>query len=978
MLSSAAPLSNRHELLRLAHGIDPDRAPGLERELGTETEARALAVLLGTAFPPLTPVHGWQLAALELMEVEGTRGAHDRKLTLGRLLTGFDLDDVEAALRNLRRAVWAEKARIALRELLPRALGGADVDVTARELAELGDAALEAALLEADAAVARRYGPPLRADGVRSSFVVFGMGKLGGLELNAGSDIDVVFLYDTDDGGSELTLHEHWSRVARRLVATLEAPSADGFVWRVDLRLRPEGSQGPMANSAAAAERYYETWGRLWERAALLRSRPCAGDLQLGEQIAREVFLPFVYRRDVDPNIATALAEQLERARAELSAAPERDLKLGPGGIREAEFFIQALQLVWGGREPSLRVQGSLSALARLETRGLVTAREARDIARAYALLRRLEHRVQWMTGIQTHLLPEGDGLGKLARSLGFADERPLLLELAGLRERVAQLFAALAPSAPRRLGRHQRLVTPLIEQDTEAAAAAVEASFGTAQVLDHLLALARRPDGLLGARTLERHPDLIGEVLDALAGASDIQQAARYLRALFARFYDPAPYVTALAEHHHAVQRLITVLGASVLVGDAILSRPDLADFLLFESGTAIDPRQEVGSELDRREPRAAQAGHTPALLDARDAFISGLRRAKRRSIVQVAVADLAGIIETREATRLLSDLADEALERTLRFELGDTRGLAVIAMGKLGGRDIGYGSDLDVLFIYDPTTAPNSDDPGPYFIRRAQRIIRLLSEPHPDGPGYELDTRLRPSGSHGLLVTSLASFATYHGVHLDQARRSSRPAVLSSGAAWERQALLRARACAGDPSLGRQVIAVAAEAAYERGAPPVEEVHRLRVRMQKELARERPGYYDLKTGRGGLLDVEFATQWLQMNHGADPQVRTTDTLDALDALMAGNYLARRDYDALRDGYVFLRRLEQRMHVLHGQSSTLIDVRRSGLTQLARRMAIQDSARLSAKATLIDSYQNVTAEIRAAYARVLGVSPDA
>lgn len=958
------------DLLEFARSIDPERAPLLERELGVDSAGRALGVLLATAFPPLTPAHAWQIAALERIAEHGWRAQRSAERVGSTLLTALgDLHDPEASFRELRRSVWQEKARIALRELLPPQLGGAEIGTTARELSELADACFEAALFEADRHIALRYGKPLRADGEPSTFVVFGLGKLGGLELNAGSDVDVVFIYDTDDGGSELALHEHWSRVARRLVATLDSASGDGMIWRVDLRLRPEGSQGPIVNSVVATERYYETWGRLWERAALLRARAIAGNLELGDTIQNEVFLPFVYRRDVDPNVATALAELVHRARAELSRSPERDLKLGPGGIREAEFFIQSLQLIWGGREPTLRVPGSIPALARLEARGLVTGREARDIASGYAFLRRLEHRVQWFTGVQTHNLPEGDALAKIARTLGLRDERPLLAELKSVRQRVADLFAGLAPAAPRPVGRYQRLLNQL--HGTEDGGPDPTVSwFGGFEITDHLHALARRPSGLLGAATMERHPALVDRVLETIADASDVEQAARYLRAFFVRFADPSPYVAALAEQPMAVRRLITALGASAFVGDAIVSRPDLADVILFGGGTTIDPRHEVAVELQAATLRPDDDD------DPRHGFLAALRRAKRRVMIEVAVADLAGTIDTRETTRLLSDLADEVLDRTVRFELGDPSGLAVIAVGKLGGRDIGYGSDLDVLFIYDPERAQKGEEAGQYFVARAQRVLRQMAEPHPAGPGYELDTRLRPSGSHGWLVTSLSSFATYHGVNVGQSVvRGSRPAVLSSGAAWERQALLRARFCAGDADLGREVIAVAETAAYERGAPPVAELHRLRMRMERELAREREGHFDLKLGRGGLLDVEFAAQWLQMRHGSDRRVRSTDTLDALEALHARGYLDASGYETFRDGYLFLRRLEQRIHVLHGAGSTIIDARQPGLPTLARRVGIQGTSAISAKDALLARYHEVTSLIRAEYERVLGVT---
>lgn len=955
-------------LLARAGVIDPDQKESAERELGAE---RAVAVLLATAFPPLRPVLGWQVDALDEIARMGWRGRRQRADLLARLLSAAgDLRDADAVSRELRRAVWTEKARIALRELLPASLGGASIDVTAAELSDLAEAALEVALAEALEHVTARFGAPLLDTGEPSGIVCLGMGKLGGRELNAGSDVDLIFVYDSDEGAAgETSLHDFWTRVVRRAVATIEAPTADGLVWRVDLRLRPEGSQGAIVNSVAAAERYYETWGRLWERAAMLRARPVAGDAALGKLVERELIAPFVFRRELDPAIAGALSSLVEQSRSELSRSPERDVKLGPGGIREAEFFVQSLQLFWGGREPSLRVTGTLSALNRLRARGLVTDREMRSVAGAYRLLRRVEHRIQWRTGVQTHDLPEDEAeLDVLARTLEHPDGAALLDELNLARGRVGKLFRSLSPAGPAPLARHHVLIQKL-DQGDASLSEVVEQTLGNPDVAEHLRALARRPDGLLGALTRERHPDAADQVIDGIAESPDPEQAARTLRALVGRFMSPGPYVTLLLEEPRALARLLWVVGASAFVGDAVVSRPELADVVLFGRDGVPEPRQVVAAELAAAEAAAAEDP-----FELRDRFVLATRRAKRRVMVEVAVADLAGVLSTRDATRLLSDLADETVDRAVRFEMGGSpQGLAVIAVGKLGGREIGYGSDLDVLFVYDPAAAPADKDAGEHFVRVAHRIIRLLSEAHPAGPGYELDTRLRPSGSHGMLVTSLASFARYHGVALGA--EDAGPSVQSSGAAWERQALIRARGAAGDPLLVDAVMRVATRAAYEAGAPPVEEMHRLRSRMEIELGRERPGRYDLKTGRGGLLDIEFLTQWLQMKHGKDPRIRTPDTGEGLEVLASCGYLPRSEYETLREAYTFLRRLEQRIHVLHATSATVIDVRAPGLGQLARRMGIYDSARRSGVDELLERYRDVTEAVRASYQRVLSVS---
>jgi glutamate-ammonia-ligase adenylyltransferase len=855
---------------------------------------------------------------------------------------------------------------------LPVRLGGAGIEVTSRELSALAAAAFDAALSEAEGVIARRFGPPLRADGSPSTLVMLGVGKLGGNELNSGSDVDVIFVYDTDDGESQVSLHEHFSRVAHRAVATIDSPSADGRVWRVDLRLRPEGAAGPIVNSVAAAERYYETWGRLWERAALLRARPCAGDLELGKLLSRELLTPFVYRNTVDPTIAEALTELVLRSRSELSPDPMRDLKLGPGGIREAEFFVQSLQLVWGGREQSLRVQGTLPALARLRSQGLVSDREARGIAESYVLLRRVEHRVQWASGIQTHLLPTDDEeLARLSRSLGFANSAGLRAELERARERVNTTFQSLTePGAPRTAPR-RALISELDGDDPDLGRIAEE-QFRSADMGEHIAALARRPDGLLGALTRERHPRLMQGVLDALASSADPEQAARYLRAFFGRFLAPAAYVNALGEDPRALQRLITAFGASAFVGDAVASRPELADVILFGGGAVSDPHAAVAADVLNAEQ---SLGLNADRDEREESFIGALRAAKRRVTVEVAVADLAGTIGMRDATRILADLAEEILGRAVRHVFGDVPGFAVLGLGKLGGRDLGYASDLDVIFSFVPSAAPTPEDAATYFVRGAQRVIRLLTEPHAAGPGYELDTRLRPSGSHGMLVTSLASFARYHGQPIDGPVDPG-PAVFASGAAWERQTLLRARGVVGDPELLQRALNIAWRAAYEGGAPAPSEMHHLRTRLEKEQGREREGRYHLKAGRGGLLDIEFAVQWLQMKNGADPRVRTPDLGVALDALHDAGYLGTSEFQVFSEGYRFLRQLEQRIVVKIGTShSAVIDTRVSGLAQLARRMGFQDGQGERASDQLMARYKDVTDGVRASYERVLGLS---
>jgi [glutamine synthetase] adenylyltransferase / [glutamine synthetase]-adenylyl-L-tyrosine phosphorylase len=461
----------------------------------------------------------------------------------------------------------------------------------------------------------------------------------------------------------------------------------------------------------------------------------------------------------------------------------------------------------------------------------------------------------------------------------------------------------------------------------------------------------------------------LADRVLGGLLECPDPEQAARYLRSVFSRLSAPGAYVAALADDPRALSRLLTVLGSSGFVGESIVTRPELLDVVLFGQGSVSDVHAAVAHQLEDLGRQLEELD--PQERDER--WVGAIRQVKSRILVEVAIADLAGAMGTRQATRILSALADEIMSAVVHYLLGDARGLCVLAVGKLGGREIGYASDLDLMFLYEPSAAPNPEEAAAYFSRYAQRIIRLLSEPHAFGPGYVMDTRLRPSGSHGLLVASVRSFASYHGL-LETEAGATRPPGFGGGSAWERQALIRARFCAGDASLGARVIGIATLAAYEGGPPAPEEMHRLRLRMERELGRERPHRRELKVGRGGLLDIEFLTQWLQMKHGSDERVRTPDTGQALEALATHGYLRRTDYERLRDAYRFLRRLEQRIHVHRGDGTNWVDAQALGLSGLGRQMGFQRSPMQSAGEQLFERYLTVTETVRACYLRLLGL----
>ncbi len=929
---------------------------------GCDEPTLAAAGLLAAAYPAMRGLIVRRHDAIAAIVRDGFRAPRSRAELVRRLSAAAQADGVR---RGLRRATGAERLRIALRELDP----DVEVDVTAREWSELAEAQLEVALAEARAHVEGRYGPIVTGEGARNGFAVIGLGKLGGSELNAGSDIDLMFVHEADEGtvgDDALRPFDAFTKIAQRLTATIEDHEEEGFCARVDLRLRPEGASGPLTNSIASSAFYYETFGRGWERAALVRARAVAGDLEVGERMLTEVS-PFVWRRVVDPTVAAEMMEMVRRSRVELSEAPARDLKLGPGGIREAEFFVQTLQLVWGGKDPSLRTTNTLDGLRRLRSRGYVTDREARAVLDGYLLLRRIEHRVQLSTGVQTHLLPaNSDERDRLARSLGYKNGDVMMQVLDRVRARVAERFASLGP---------ERAVE---EERATAVFAALDVAITPAGISEELLAtfraLGRRPTGPLGGVTREKHPRFTRALVNAILDAADPELAALTLRTFFDRLSEPGvdAYVRALGSDERALARFVGLCGTSAYLGRMLVGHPELADLLLFSAAAAGDDVARGPKMLAEEIARLPHGERRDA-----EVFVGAMRRAKSALELDVGIRDLAGEIDTREACRALSAMADATLESATTWALDEaavrrgikslTRGFAVLALGSLGGHDLGYGSDLDVLFVYDPAVVEplglDAHDAMEVFGRVAQRVIRLIGTMHADGPGYELDTRLRPSGEQGHLVVSLDSFRAYHLEHRPAGPRAQD---------WERQALTRLRPCAGDLRLGGAAADIAHTAAYERPPPAIDELRRIRVRMEQEIAKERDGRYDPKVGRGGLVDIELAVQWLQMANGADKSVRTTDTQQAIDALEAHGALRPALAATFRDGYRFLRRVEQRARVVHGSRNILLHSASPGLLKLARAMGYRDGPSGTAPDVLMQTYREVTNEVRAAFDEIM------
>ena len=873
--------------------------------------------------------------------------------------------ELHAALRRVRAD---ELVRLGVRELDL----GLDTEV-GRELARLADVCFDAAIAFHDRELRARYGAPrfIDDDGVErdATLVVIGMGKLGGEELNFSSDVDVIYVYSSDQGEvAGLSLHEYFAKLCTQVTAALSEVTEGATVFRVDLRLRPEGSKGAIANSLAQLERYYETFGRPWERQAWIKARACAGDEALGAEVMATL-RPFVFPRFVAPTVNDEVRDLNRRIKRELvrpSAASTAgggfDLKNGEGGIREIEFFVQALQLIHAGKRPQLRLRGTLATLDALLFAGLVTDVEHGALWRAYRWLRHAEHVLQLEAGLQTQTVPSDPAaLEVFARRLGYAStgaasaSTAFAYELSRHTAQVQALFGTLGdPSTDERAE-----ITEILRGDLDAAAEAAalgHLGFGDVTAASAELARARRNTGSPLSPTANERTTRIGAALLAeIAASADPDQALRSFGDLIAQRGE-AWSIWRLLEEQPAILRLLgSILGASAYLARTLVDTPELID-LLVELGQTPPTRtaHQVSADLAKRL----------ATVDADDpeALWSAVAEVKNGHVLRVGLADFAGALDPLAVCAELTAIAEACLEHALAIvalQLAerhgrppDTARLAVLGLGKLGGRELGYAADLDVVFVFDG----GDDDTVAWFSRCAQRLLGALRQRTPRGRLYEVDTRLRPSGSQGLLVTSLAGWRRYH----------EKDARL-----WERQALTKLRPVAGDRGLGAEVERLANETVYGSSPDPAlvaEEITKMRDRVEKELGGSSDGVKrDLKTGAGGVMDVEFAAQFLQLVHGhAHPALRTTSTSAALHAAAACGVAPAHEVELLDQGYRFLRGIEHRLRVVHDQPIHRLPETRDELDKLARRSGFPDGG------VLLEHVERWQHDIRAAYVRLV------
>lgn len=853
-----------------------------------------------------------------------------------------DRQELAAAVASVRRVATAA---IAARDLT----GAIGVEQAAGELSELAAGVLEGTL---------RVVHDVEAAGSPASRIaVIGMGKLGGHELNYVSDVDVLFVHETVEGADDEAATREAVAVCTSLLGVLNASTTMGRAYEVDPTLRPEGSKGALSRTVEGFVAYWERWAKTWEFQALLKARVVAGDVALGERLLA-ASAPYVFPDELDPGVVGEIRRMKGRVeeKPEVRRDGERQVKLGPGGIRDIEFAVQLLQVVHGRADTTLRSPGTLPALRALADGGYVSDEDAQLFSYAYGTLRSIEHRLQLASERRTHTIPEDpERVDRLARSLGYVSRGDETATEAFTRHlRAVQVDVRSI---------HQKLFyRPLLEVHAavsveDAGLAASSMDDAAARTRLEALGFADSRAVLRDARSmtsgLSRQASTIRALLPVylaeVRGTPDPDGGVKRLRDVVGRIAGRPRLVGRLRDHPPTVAALAKVLGTSPAAGELIGSVPSVI-MTLADSDWTFPNREEritqAQARLRGREPMAA------------------LRRLKREWLVDVVVADLLGDLDAGVIADELTAIGDACLDAGViaafieaALERGMSRGsdlpirFAVIGVGKLGGHELHYPSDLDVLFVHEPLAGADRTLCHNMANDVAERVIRLLGKVTAEGTAFEVDADLRPEGRSGPLSRSLESHAAY----LDRWSET-----------WEHQALLKARAVAGDPGLGQRYIDLVQPLAYPTDVDP-ERVRNVRM-MKARVEKERGGRDNIKLGPGGLTDVEWTAQLLQLQYGGTkPQLRTTSTLEAIDAALDCDLIETTDAVWLRDGYRFLSRLRNRMW-LSGLKP--VDKWPSGAedrNQLAAAMGLG----LRASQELDDEYRRVTRRVRRVTDRV-------
>ncbi|MBI5660509.1 MAG: bifunctional [glutamate--ammonia ligase]-adenylyl-L-tyrosine phosphorylase/[glutamate--ammonia-ligase] adenylyltransferase [Nitrosomonadales bacterium] len=840
-----------------------------------------------------------------------------------------DEESLSRALRRLRKRVMLK--------LLARDLGGlADLDEVMHCMTALAELAIQRAQDLVMQSLVDQYGQPIgAASGKPQTLLVVGMGKLGGRELNVSSDIDLIFLYPEDgecDGARALSNHEFFSRLGRRLIGLIGEPTDEGMVFRVDMRLRPYGDSGPLVMSFAALEEYLVAQGREWERYAWVKARVVSpADCPETHELM-QLAQPFIFRKYLDFGAFASMRKLHAQIRQEVQRRDRRNnIKLGPGGIREIEFIAQVFQLIRGGRDSSLRIRPTLQVLQRLSEIGQLVPETVDGLSAAYIFLRNLEHRLQYLDDQQTQDLPDNPGdRALLAEGMGFSGYPAMLAQLEQHRVLVGEQFAKIFSTGESDEAGGAQPESPLWRENMLAE-----------EVCDGLGELGYRDAADLAERLLQirnsaryrqlpessrrRMDKLIPQFIALCAAQGNRDQALPRVLNLLESISRRASYLAFLAEYPQVLQPLAGIASASEWACDYLIQHPILLDELLDAREIYLAPDwAALGAALQQQ---LAECGaDTERQMDE-------LRQFQHSQTFRLLAMDLQGLLPLEKLSDHLSDLADLILRHVLQLCWRDARqkhrehaqfasvnsasspldsglpAFGIIAYGKLGGRELGYASDLDLIFLYDDP----HPDAAEIYAKLAKRINTLLSSHTAAGRLYEIDLRLRPNGASGLLVSSVPAFAEYQHRH---------------AWVWEHQALTRARFSAGDAGVGEQFEAIRREVLCKPRDKDAlrHEIVAMRQKMRDEHAN-RSSLFDIKHDSGGMVDIEFMVQFLVLAYSASHPELTANSgnLALLKCAGALDLIDAQQAEAVCAIYRRLRALQHKMR-LNNQSPCRVE----------------------------------------------------
>lgn len=830
-----------------------------------------------------------------------------------------EVTDDAALMRVLRQF----RRQVMVRIAWAQALSLVSEESTLQQLSALAETLIVAARDWLYEACCKEWGTPCNDEGIPQPLMILGMGKLGGGELNFSSDIDLIFAWPekgaTRGGRRELDNAQFFTRLGQRLIKALDQPTQDGFVYRVDMRLRPFGDSGPLVLSYAALEDYYQEQGRDWERYAMVKARIMGdnGDVYAGE--LRAMLRPFVFRRYIDFSVIQSLRNMKGMITREVRRRGLRDnIKLGAGGIREIEFIVQVFQLIRGGREPSLQSRSLLPTLAAIAQLNLLPEGDAQTLREAYLFLRRLENLLQSINDEQTQTLP-GDDLNRarLAWGMRMDDWQSLTDQLDRHMAAVRHIFNELigddeSESQEDELSEHWRELwqDALEEDDTTPVLAHLsdeDRHRVVALIADFRLEMNRRAIGPRGRQVLDHlMPHLLSEVCPRADAPIPLSRLTPLLTGIITR----TTYLELLSEFPGALKHLITLCAASPMVANKLARYPLLLDELLdpntLYQPTATDAYRDELRQYLLRVPEEDE-----------EQQLEALRQFKQAQMLRVSAADIAETLPVMKVSDHLTWLAEAIIDAVVQQawvqmvarygqpkHLADRegRGFAVVGYGKLGGWELGYSSDLDLIFLHDcpvdvMTDGEREIDGRQFYLRLAQRIMHLFSTRTSSGILYEVDARLRPSGAAGMLVTSTESFADYQQ---------------NEAWTWEHQALVRARVVYGDPQLTAQFDAIRRDVltSPREGETLQTEVREMRDKMRSHLGNKHRDRFDIKADEGGITDIEFITQYLVLRHAhLKPKLtRWSDNVRILELLAQNDIMDEAESLALTRAYTTLR----------------------------------------------------------------------